>query len=271
VDTYGDPGLGLLGDPTRRAIFELLARKPCSVGELAKRLPVSRPAVSQHLRVLKDGGLVASRSEGTRRVYRLDPDGVGALRAYLDGIWGEALRAFQMAAEAVPVDMEQEPLRMSETSTIPAIHATITVSVPIERAFRVFTDSFNTWWPREYHIGQADIAEAVLEPRQGGRWYERGVDGTECERGRVLSWEPPHRLVVTWQINGEWQFDPDPLHASEIEVRFTSDGTGRTTVEVEHRLLDRLVGGQAIHDAIGQGGGWTSLLERFAKAATTRE
>lgn len=160
---------------------------------------------------------------------------------------------------------------MSETSTIPAIHATITVSVPIERAFRVFTDSFNTWWPAEYHIGQADIAEAVLEPREGGRWYERGVDGSECDWGRVLTWEPPHRLVVTWQINGEWQFDTDPLHASEIEVRFTSDGTGRTTVEVEHRLLDRLVGGQAIRDAIGQGGGWGSLLERFAKAATTHE
>lgn len=270
MDTYGDAGLGLLGDPTRRAIFELLARKPCSVGELARRLPVSRPAVSQHLRVLKDGGLVASRPEGTRRVYRLDPDGVGALRAYLDSIWGEALRAFQMAAEAVPFDMETGAV-MSETSTIPAIHATITVSVPIERAFRVFTDSFNTWWPAEYHIGQADIAEAVLEPREGGRWYERGVDGSECDWGRVLTWEPPHRLVVTWQINGEWQFDPDPLHASEIEVRFTSGGTGRTTVEVEHRLLDRLVGGQAIYDAIGRGGGWSSLLERFAKAATTHE
>ena len=90
----------------------------------------------------------------------------------------------------------------------------------------------------------------------------------ECDWGRVLAWEPPHRLVVTWQINGEWQYDPDPEHASEIEVRFTADGPGQTTVELEHRLLDRLVAGQAIHDAIAvQGGGWTSLLERFAKAA----
>jgi DNA-binding transcriptional ArsR family regulator len=108
VGTYGDAGLGLLGDPTRRAIFELLARRPSSVGELALQLPISRPAVSQHLRVLKDGGLVVSQPEGTRRVYRLNPDGVTALRAYLDRIWDEALTAFQKAAEAAPVDPEQE-------------------------------------------------------------------------------------------------------------------------------------------------------------------
>jgi DNA-binding transcriptional ArsR family regulator len=108
VDAYQDAGLGLLGDPTRRAIFELLARRPSSVGELARQLPVSRPAVSQHLRVLKDGGLVVARPEGTRRVYRLNPDGVTALRAYLDRIWDQALTAFQKAAEATPVDPEQE-------------------------------------------------------------------------------------------------------------------------------------------------------------------
>jgi DNA-binding transcriptional ArsR family regulator len=108
VGTYGDETLGLLGDPTRRAIFELLARRPRSVGELAQELPVSRPAVSQHLRVLKDGGLVVDRAEGTRRVYRLNPDGIAALRAYLDRVWDEALTAFQKAAEADPFDPEQE-------------------------------------------------------------------------------------------------------------------------------------------------------------------
>ena len=108
MDTDRDAGLGLLGDPTRRAIFELLARRPSSVGELARQLPISRPAVSQHLRVLKDGGLVVSRPEGTRRVYRLNPDGVTALRAYLDRIWEEALTAFAKAAQAAPTDLEQE-------------------------------------------------------------------------------------------------------------------------------------------------------------------
>ena len=108
MGTYGDGGLGLLGDPTRRAIFELLARSPCSVGELARQLPVSRPAVSQHLRLLKDGGLVVSRAEGTRRVYQLNPAGVSALRAYLDRVWDVALTSFQKAAEAAPDDLEQE-------------------------------------------------------------------------------------------------------------------------------------------------------------------
>jgi DNA-binding transcriptional ArsR family regulator len=108
VDANGADGLGLLGDPTRRAIFELLARRPCTVGELAQQLPITRSAVSQHLRVLKDGGLVVSRAEGTRRIYRLNPDGVTALRAYLDRVWKEALTAFGKAAQAAPVDHEQE-------------------------------------------------------------------------------------------------------------------------------------------------------------------
>jgi uncharacterized protein YndB with AHSA1/START domain len=83
----------------------------------------------------------------------------------------------------------------------------------------------------------------------------------------VLAWEPPNRLVVTWQINGEWRYDPDPQHASEIEVRFSADGPGQTVVQLEHRHLDRLAGGQAIHDTIISGGGWVTILELFAKAA----
>jgi uncharacterized protein YndB with AHSA1/START domain len=160
---------------------------------------------------------------------------------------------------------------MSEIPTIPALHGTITIGVSIERAFSVFTERFDTWWPREFHIGRAEMAEAILEPRGGGRWYERGVDGSECDWGHVEAWEPPARLVVTWQINGEWQYDPDPLHASEVEVRFIAEGPERTRVELEHRLLDRLVHGQALRDGIGQGGGWTSNLERFAKAAASEE
>lgn len=108
VVTYGDAGLGLLGDPTRRAIFELLARRPCSVQQLADQLPISRPAVSQHLRVLRDGGLVVSRAEGTRRIYQLNPEGVTALRAWLDGVWGDALAGFHKAAEAA-ADSHSDP------------------------------------------------------------------------------------------------------------------------------------------------------------------
>lgn len=108
MEVYGDPRLSLLGDPTRQVIFELLARQPRSVGELAELLPVSRPAVSHHLRVLKEGGLVVSRADGTRRVYQLNPTGVGALRAYLDRVWDEALRASQKTAAATLTDFNQE-------------------------------------------------------------------------------------------------------------------------------------------------------------------
>lgn len=108
MGTYGTAGLGLLGDPTRRAIFELLAQRPRSVGELARELPVSRPAVSQHLRALKDAGLVIDRAEGTRRIYQVNPAGVAALRAYLDRVWADALAAFQRAAEAAHAAATQE-------------------------------------------------------------------------------------------------------------------------------------------------------------------
>jgi uncharacterized protein YndB with AHSA1/START domain len=156
---------------------------------------------------------------------------------------------------------------------IPAIQATLTVGVPVERAFRVFTESLNTWWPAEYHIGSAATDAAILEPREGGRWYERGVDGSECDWSRVLAWQPPHCLVVTWQINGLWQFDPKPDHASEIEVHFRADGPELTTVELEPPALGpacrRL--GQAIHETLISGGSWIAMLELFAKAATNTE
>lgn len=97
---YEDGAWGLLGDPSRRAIFELLARRPCSVQQIADELPISRPAVSQHLRVLREGGLVVSRPEGNRRIYRLNPEGVTALRTWLDGVWSDALTGFQKVAEA---------------------------------------------------------------------------------------------------------------------------------------------------------------------------
>ncbi|MBF6194023.1 SRPBCC family protein [Nocardia implantans] len=154
------------------------------------------------------------------------------------------------------------------TTTLPTLQGKASVAMPIEKAFAFFTQSFGSWWPAAYHIGQTEMADAILEPGVGGRWYERGVDGTECDWGRVLTWEPPQRLVVTWQINGHWQYDPDPDHASEIEIRFTAEGPNHTNVELEHRHLDRLVEGKAIRDTIAeQGGGWGTLLELFAKTA----
>jgi uncharacterized protein YndB with AHSA1/START domain len=160
---------------------------------------------------------------------------------------------------------------MTSEPAIPSLTGTVTVDLPIDRAFQLFTGAFNSWWPPQHHIGAADLAEAVMEGREGGRWYERDVDGSECDWGRVIAWDPPHRVVVTWQLNGQWQFDADPDHASEVEVRFTAKGPGQTMVELEHRYLERLVGGQALRDGIQGGGGWGSLLELFAKEAANQQ
>jgi len=124
-------------------------------------------------------------------------------------------------------------------ATLPPIEGKTTVNVPVEQAFTVFTESFTAWWPHQYHIGQSDVAEVILESHDGGRWYEIGVDGTECDWGRVLAWEPPSRVLFTWQIGGDWQFDPDPAHASEIEVQVSH---GEVTLEgtVEDRRTKRL-------------------------------
>ncbi|GAB2548621.1 SRPBCC family protein [Nocardia heshunensis] len=157
------------------------------------------------------------------------------------------------------------------TPELPVLQGKATVAMPLDQAFAFFTENFGSWWPADYHIGQSAMADAIIEPRTGGRWYERGVDGVECEWGRVLAWEPPHRLVLTWQINGYWQFDADPAHASEIEIRFTPEGPAQTGVELEHRYLDRLVEGKGIYEAIAeQGGGWSTMLELFAKAAAAQ-
>lgn len=153
-----------------------------------------------------------------------------------------------------------------ETTTIPDVHRTVTVDAPVERAFAVFTAGFSTWWPlASHHIGAADCADVRIEGREGGRWYEVGVDGSECEWGRVLAWEPPHRLVLSWQIDGRWAYDPDPSHASEIEVRFTPREAGRTLVELWHRHIERHGATAAdLGAAVGAEGGWVTLLSRYA-------
>jgi uncharacterized protein YndB with AHSA1/START domain len=145
-----------------------------------------------------------------------------------------------------------------------AVRATIAVGVSQQRAFEVFTAQFGTWWPKEYSIGEADMADFVVEPEAGGRWYEVGVDGTECDTGRVTAFEPPERLVLAWHLNENFQYDPDPAHASEVEIRFIAEDPTRTRVELEHRDFERHgAGAQAVHDGVDQG--WSYCLELYAK------
>jgi uncharacterized protein YndB with AHSA1/START domain len=157
------------------------------------------------------------------------------------------------------------------TGRFPPVRTAVTVPLSPGQAFTLFTEGYHSWWPHSHHIGAAELAETVLEPRAGGRYYERGVDGSECDWGRVLACDPPHRIVVSWQINArddDWYGDPDPAHASEIEVTFTGLPDGQTRVELEHRGIERHGAGAAgIHVGVSAPGGWGSILENYAKVA----
>jgi uncharacterized protein YndB with AHSA1/START domain len=155
---------------------------------------------------------------------------------------------------------------MTEQTAI-SVRRSVTVSAPPERAFEVFTAGFNSWWPIEtHHIGEVDAAEAVIEPRAGGRWFERGVDGSECDWGFVTAFEPPHRLLLAWHLTPEYAFDPDPAQATEVEVLFTPQEDGGTLVELEHRGFEKYGDPEKIRESVSQKGGWGDLLEMYAKA-----
>jgi uncharacterized protein YciI/uncharacterized protein YndB with AHSA1/START domain len=145
------------------------------------------------------------------------------------------------------------------------IKKSITVEANQQRAFRVFTDGIDRWWPREHHIGKSPLERFIIEPRAGGRWYSTCKDGSEVDVGRVVKWEPYSRVVLTWQITGEWKFDPDFI--TEVEVTFTSEGPRKTRVELEHRNIERF-GAQtdAIRKTFESDGGWSGTLGLFAKS-----
>ena len=154
------------------------------------------------------------------------------------------------------------------STTEAAFRTTLMVGAPIERAFTVFTAGIGTWWPKAHHIGKAELADVVIEGDPGGRWFERNVDGSECEWGRVLAWEPPRRVVLAWHLNADFEFDPDPERASRVEVRFTATGERSTRVDFEHADLDR-VGERwpGLLREISEKNGWPFILEHFTASA----
>jgi uncharacterized protein YndB with AHSA1/START domain len=159
---------------------------------------------------------------------------------------------------------------MSPSAEATAIRTSVVVDAPIEDAFRIFTEDFDKVKPRDHSLLEADLAESVFEPRAGGRVYDRGVDGSECQWGRVLAYEPPERLVFSWDINPQWQLEQDLEKTSEVELRFIAEGDDRTRVELEHRNIDRHGDGwEEMRDSVEGDDGWPLYLRRFSDLTHT--
>jgi uncharacterized protein YndB with AHSA1/START domain len=145
-----------------------------------------------------------------------------------------------------------------------AIKKQLTVEAPIERAFRVFTQQMSVWWPKSHHIGKSPLVQCVVEPQVGGRWYEVCEDGSQCDWGKVLAWEPPHRLVLAWQLDASFAFDRELI--TEVEVQFSELAPQQTRVDFEHRDLEKL-GEAVVSGAQGMDNGWGMILEQFVRTA----
>lgn len=157
---------------------------------------------------------------------------------------------------------------MSTQSAVTAVRSSIAVQAPQERAFELFTAGIGSWWPSDHHILDAQLQEMVFEPRVGGHIIDRGVDGSECRWATVLAYEPPARVVFSWNISPQWQIETELGRTSEVEVRFIPQGPERTKVELEHRHLDRHGDGwEPMRDAVGSPGGWDRGLEALAALA----
>jgi uncharacterized protein YndB with AHSA1/START domain len=147
------------------------------------------------------------------------------------------------------------------------LQRTVTVPAPAERAFEAFTTGLAGWWPPEYTWARDVLETIAIEPRQGGRCFERGPHGFECDWGRVLAWDPPRRLLFTWQIGPDRVPEPNPEKASEVEVRFVENGDASTRVELEHRAFARHGDdGEGYRDALASPQGWPYILDRYAAA-----
>jgi uncharacterized protein YndB with AHSA1/START domain len=155
------------------------------------------------------------------------------------------------------------------TATETAVTTSVVVDVPQARAFKVFTDEIGTWWDPDHHLlpEGTTLTSMVFEPRAGGHVYDVVSDGSECRWSRVLAYEPPERVVFSWDINLQWEIETDLERTSEIEVRFIAEAPDRTRVELEHRNLDRHGDGwEQMRAAVGSDGGWPSGMNRYAAA-----
>lgn len=154
---------------------------------------------------------------------------------------------------------------MNKTVRIDSVRKVVRVRASQERAFRVFTAGMGRWWRPDHHIAATPFADVVIEPRTGGRWYERDADGAECMWGKVLTWDPPGRVILAWQLDGNWQYDAS--FVTELEVRFIAEGSSETRVELEHRDIERFGDkAAAVRASFEAPDGWNGALVAYAAA-----
>lgn len=243
--------LAALASETRRRVLERLVVAPRSVQELADELPVSRPAVSQHLKVLVDAGLASVTADGTRRVYAADPDGVEALRAWTDQLWTTAMNTLGVLAE------EQEPA-MPKLTLEPVVKTLRTAWTAAE-AFEVFTTRVNDWWPLATHsVGDEHATSVTIEPGVGGQLVETTDDGARHVWGTILEWTEGRHLAFTWHPG-----QPEDL-ATIVDVRFRDVPGGSEALLVHVGWEVR--GAQAADVRARYETGWDPVLARFAAA-----
>ena len=154
---------------------------------------------------------------------------------------------------------------MSQAVVIEPVRKSFEVELPPLDAFQLFTSDMAAWWPATHHIGATPFVEIVIEPRAGGGWYEVGQDGKSCQWGSILIWEPPHKVVFAWGLQGDWKFSPDPAKSSEVEVRFLPMGDSATLIEFEHRYFERHENGEKIAASVKDG--WEPVLAAFRSLA----
>lgn len=156
----------------------------------------------------------------------------------------------------------------AKTIAIAPVRKTVIVEASQAHAFDVFTNGIDRWWPKSHHIGSAPVVKEIIEPREGGRWYATHEDGSESTTGRMLVWDPPQRIVFSWEINGQWKQEANQAYASEVEVRFIAETPDRTRVELEHRNFERMpdaAGAEAMRKGVDNG--WPGIMDAFRAAA----
>lgn len=241
--------LDLVGDPTRRSILELLRRRPRSVAALADELPVSRPAVSKHLKLMLEAGLVGVTQRGTRRIYRIRPETFGEIVRYWDGFWTGVLDEFKRHAE-------NEEERMTEKTGL-VVRKEIVVERSRDDAFRIFTTEMAQWWPTATHSIHGDaVTDVLFETHVDGRIAEVTTDGAIVEWGRVLEWDAPGGFTVSWKPNLD-----AGAHRSTWVICFESIGDEITRIELVHSGFEGFDDPDAIRAQYEPG--WDLVLGRF--------